>query len=100
MRHKEFAQPINVVIIVKRNLKTGAWARVILFSSDLDLAWDMLLDYYRLRFQLVMKLKLTNDLLHIVAKAIQIRGKVGFDMTRGIVQFLQGEGGRIVRGSL
>lgn len=52
MLHKEFAQPLNVVIIVKTNLKTGAWARVILFSSDLTLAWDKLIDYYRLRFQI------------------------------------------------
>ena len=52
MRHKEFAQALNVVIIVKTNLKTGKWARVVLFSSDLDLAWDKLIDYYRLRFQI------------------------------------------------
>ena len=52
MRHREFAQALNVVIIVKRNIATGAWAHVILFSSDLDLAWDKLVDYYRLRFQI------------------------------------------------
>lgn len=51
-RHKEFAQPLNVVIIVKTNLKTGSWAHVILFSSDLDLAWGKVIDYYRLRFQI------------------------------------------------
>lgn len=50
--HKEFAQALNVVIVVKTNLKTGAWAHVVLFSSDLDLTWDKLLDYYRLRFQI------------------------------------------------
>src|SRR5438309_11049601 len=33
--HKEFAQPLNVVIIVKTNLHTQAQAHVILFSSDL-----------------------------------------------------------------
>ena len=36
--HKEFAQPLNVVIIVKTNLRTQAQAHVILFSSDLELA--------------------------------------------------------------
>ena len=50
--HKEFAQPLNVIIIVKTNIKTGAWAHVILFSSDLDLAWEKVIDYYRLRFQI------------------------------------------------
>lgn len=34
--HKEFAQPLNVVIIVKTNLETGTWAHVVLFSSDLN----------------------------------------------------------------
>jgi len=50
--HPEFAQPLNVVIIVKTNLQTQAWAHVILFSSDLTLAWDKLVAYYRLRFQI------------------------------------------------
>jgi len=50
--HKKFADPLNVVIILKENLKTGKTARVILFSSDLNLEWDKLVDYYRLRFQI------------------------------------------------
>jgi putative transposase len=52
MRHKDFAQPLNVVLILKTKLDTGASARVILFSSDLQLAWDKLIDYYQLRFQI------------------------------------------------
>ena len=50
--HKEFAQPLNVVIIVKTNLRTQAQAHVILFSSDLTLAYAPLVDYYGLRFQI------------------------------------------------
>ena len=52
MWHKLFPDPLNVVIINKINLKTRARAHVILFSSDLDLAYDKLIDYYRLRFQI------------------------------------------------
>jgi hypothetical protein len=52
MWHKLFADPLNVVIIVKTNLKTQARAHVVLFSSDLDLAYDQLIDSYRLRFQI------------------------------------------------
>jgi len=52
MRHREFAQPLNVVIIHKTNCKTGACAHVVLFSSDLALSYDKLVDFYRLRFQL------------------------------------------------
>ena len=50
--HKEFAQSLNVVIIVKTNLHTQAKAHVILFSSDLELPYDTLRDYYSLRFQI------------------------------------------------
>lgn len=50
--HKEFAQPLNVVIIAKTNLHTQARAHVILFSSDLALASTSLVDYYGLRFQI------------------------------------------------
>ena len=50
--HREFAQPLNVVIIVKTNLHTQARAHLVLFSSDLALAYALLIDYYALRFQL------------------------------------------------
>ena len=50
--HKEFAHPLNVVIITKTNLRTQARAHVVLFSSDLALAYASLVDYYSLRFQI------------------------------------------------
>jgi putative transposase len=50
--HASFAAPLNVVILVKTNLKTGAQAHVILFSSDLTLSYEKLVDYYSLRFQI------------------------------------------------
>ena len=50
--HPDFPDPLNVVIIVKTNLATNAWAHVILFSSDLSLSYDKLIAYYSLRFQL------------------------------------------------
>ncbi len=48
----EFAFPLNVVIIVKTNLATKAQAHVILFSTDLDLAYDKIIKFYSLRFQI------------------------------------------------
>ena len=50
--HKEFSQTLNIVIIVKTNLQTGARAHVVLFSSDLKLPYAKLMDYYCLRFQI------------------------------------------------
>jgi putative transposase len=52
MLHRDFAQPLNVVIITKTNLKTGAFANVNLFSSDLTLSHDKIINYYSLRFQI------------------------------------------------
>lgn len=50
--HTAYSQPLNVVIIIKTNLQTRAWAPLLLFSSDLELRYDHLIDYYRLRFQI------------------------------------------------
>jgi putative transposase len=50
--HKKFAELLNVVVIFKTNLHTHKTAPVVLFSSDLTLSYDLLIDYYRLRFQL------------------------------------------------
>lgn len=50
--HKEFGQPLNVVILAKTNLRTQAQAHVLLFSSDLELTYAQLVDYYSLRFQI------------------------------------------------
>jgi IS4 transposase len=52
MLHREFAQALNVVVIVKTNVKTGARAQVILFSSDLQSTHEQIIDYYSLRFQI------------------------------------------------
>ncbi len=50
--HKEFAQALNIVILVTTNLKTNARSHVILFSSDLKLSYEKIIDYYKLRFQI------------------------------------------------
>jgi putative transposase len=50
--HEEFCQLLNVVVIVRTNLVTNESAHVLLFSSDLELSYDKLVDYYSLRFQI------------------------------------------------
>jgi len=50
--HPDFPGLLNVVILVKTNLTTHAWAHVILFSSDLSLSAELMITYYSLRFQL------------------------------------------------
>lgn len=50
--NKEFAFSLNVVIILKTNLETQAQAHVILFTTDLELAYDKIVKFYSLRFQI------------------------------------------------
>ncbi len=50
--NKEFAFPLNVVIVFKTNRSTKAQAHVILFSTDLALSYEKIIDYYTLRFQI------------------------------------------------
>ena len=38
--HKKFSDMLNMVVIVKTNLKTSKTAHVVLFSSDLTLGYD------------------------------------------------------------
>ena len=49
---KSFACPLNIVVIYKKNLATGKIAHVILFSSDLGLGWEKIVEYYNARFQI------------------------------------------------
>lgn len=50
--NKEFAFPLNVVIILKTNLVTHAKAHAILFSTVLEQAYDQIIRLYSLRFQI------------------------------------------------
>ena len=50
--HRKFKQQLKVVIIEKINLKEGKVGRVILLSSDLELGWEKVIEYYSLRFQI------------------------------------------------
>lgn len=50
--NKEFAFALNVVVILKTNLLTNAQAHVVLFSTDLKLDYEKIIQYYSLRFQI------------------------------------------------
>lgn len=52
--NKEFAFALNVVILLKTNLATSAQAHVIQFSTDLELSYEKIIKFYRLRFQIEM----------------------------------------------
>jgi putative transposase len=50
--HELFPVQLNLVMIVKTHLKTGKTAKMLLFSDDLNLRYDLLIHYYSLRFQI------------------------------------------------
>ena len=50
--HKKIADQLNVVVIVKTDQATGKRGHVVLFSTDLVLGWEKLIDLYVLRFQI------------------------------------------------
>jgi len=52
MLHKKFANKLNIVIIQKTNTLTKKMAHIVLFSSDLNLEYTKIIDYYSLRFQI------------------------------------------------
>jgi hypothetical protein len=47
VRHKDFADPLNVTIIQRIRLSDKKRGQVILFSDDLQLGWENMILYYR-----------------------------------------------------
>lgn len=48
--NKEFDFALNVVIMLRTKLNTQAQGHALLFSTDLDLAYDKIIEFYSLRF--------------------------------------------------
>ena len=50
--HRKFPELLNIVCILKTNLTTQQQSHILLFSSDLTLDAEKMIDYYSLRFQI------------------------------------------------
>ena len=50
--HRDYPDPLNVVVIVKTRLRDNQRRHVVLFSTDLELSAAQIVDYYALRFQI------------------------------------------------
>jgi putative transposase len=94
-RHKSFADPLNLVVIVKTNLKSRSQAHVLLFSSDLALLFDKLLDYYCLRFQLEFNFRDAKqywgleDFMNITPRAVENAANLSLFMVNLVDYLLQ-----------
>jgi putative transposase len=84
--NREFAAPINVVVILKTNLSTKKQAHVILFSIDLELPYEKLYDYYTLRFQIEFNFRDAkqywglDDFMNIKQEAVTNAANLSFFM--------------------
>jgi len=50
--HKDFPDPLNVLVITKTDTRSHKRSHLVLFSTDLSLSSVQLADYYALRFQI------------------------------------------------
>ena len=84
--NREFASPINVVVILKTNLSSKKQAHVILFSTDLELSYQKLYDYYTLRFQIEFNFRDAkqywglDDFMNIKQEAVTNAANLSFFM--------------------
>lgn len=59
--HKDYSDLLNVVVSLKTHLPTGKRGYAVLFSTDLTLTADQLVDYYSLRFQIEFNFRDTKQ---------------------------------------
>ena len=84
--NKGFTFSINVVVILKTNLSTHKQAHIILFSTDLKLSFEKLVDYYTLRFQIEFNFRDAkqywglDDFMNIKEQAVTNAANLSFFM--------------------
>jgi putative transposase len=84
--NRKFSSPLNVVLIEKRDLKKGKVGRVLLFSSDVELSWEKLIEYYRLRFQIEFNFRDAKqhfgleDFMNITPRGVENAANLAFLM--------------------
>ena len=93
--NKEFAFVLNVVILLKTNLKTGAQGHVVLFSTDLEAAYDKIIKFYSLRFQIEFNFRDAKqywgleDFMNIKETAVTTAANLSFFMVNLSYALLQ-----------
>ena len=59
--HQDYPDLLNVVVVVKTHLPTGKRGHIVLFSTDLKLTAEQIVDYYSLRFQIEFNFRDTKQ---------------------------------------
>ena len=93
--NKAFVDALNVVVILKTNLSTQAHSHVILFTTDLQLCHDKLIDYYSLRFQIEFNFRDAkqywglDDFMNVKQTAVTNAAHLSFFMVNVSARLLQ-----------
>ncbi len=91
--NKEFAFPIHVVVILKTNLSTQAQAHILLFSTDLKLSYEKVIDFYTLRFQIEFNFRDAkqywglDDFMNVKEQAVTNAARLRRVVLHGQLQF-------------
>ena len=59
--HKDYPDLLNIVVVVKTHLPTAKRGHIVLFSTDLMLTAEQIVDYYSLRFQIEFNFRDTKQ---------------------------------------
>ena len=84
--NRKFGCQLNVVIIEKRDVQKGKAGHIILFSSDVKLGWEKLLEYYRLRFQIEFNFRDAKqrfgleDFMNVTPRGVENAANLSFMM--------------------
>jgi len=92
--HREFGREINVVIIVKINLKTKKAGHLILFSSDGLMSWEKMVDYYSLRFQIEFNFRDAKQ--HFGLEDFMTRGDAGVENAANMSFLMVGMSAKLI----
>jgi len=99
---KSFASELNVVIIEKINLKSEKVGHALLFSSDVQLSWEKLIEYYSLRFQIEFNFRDAKqhfgleDFMNQTEAGVENAANLSFLMVNLSAKLLTESGGKCV----
>jgi putative transposase len=100
--HKSFGMALNVVVIVKTDLKKQKVGYVILLSSDEELGWEKLIEYYSLRFQIEFNFRDAKqhfgleDFMNTTARGVENAVNVSFLMVNVGAELLKNSEEKLV----
>ena len=95
--HRNFGMKLNVVIIERIDVQTKKIGTAILFSSDLALGWEKLLEYYSLRFQIEFNFRDAKQ--HFGLEDFMNRTKIGVENAANVALMMVNVSAKLLKNS-